>query len=72
MYLEDQTFHGLDNYLGSSISLSSEQPMPLFGTDELRYKRTRFIKTFASQRPYGSIRGVGPQVIMDELDKVLE
>ncbi len=68
---EYQTFHCLDNYIGSPILLSSEQPMPLFDTDELRYKRARFIKEFTGKRKYIYIRGVGPQVIIDELDKVL-
>lgn len=68
---EYQTFHCLDNYLGDCILLSSEQPMPLFDTTELRYKRAKFIKEFATARKYLYVRGVGPQVIIDELDKVL-
>lgn len=68
---EYQTFHCLDNYLGDCILLSSEQPMPLFDTTELRYKRAKFIIEFATNRKYLYVRGVGPQVIIDELDKVL-
>jgi len=68
---EYQTFHCLDNYIGDCILLSSEQPMPLFDTPELRYKRAKFIKEFASNRVYLYVRGVGPQVIIDELDKAL-
>ncbi len=68
---EYQTFHCLDNYIGSPILLSSEQPMPLFDTNGLRYKRARFIREFTSQRTYLYIRGVGPQIIIDELDKYL-
>ena len=68
---EYQTFHCLDNYIGSPILLSSEQPMPLFDNDALRYKRAKFIKEFAAKRKYLYVRGVGPQVIIDELDKII-
>lgn len=68
---EYQTFHCLDNYIGSPILLSSGQPMPLFDSTELRYKRAEFIKDFTGKRTYLYIRGIGPQVIIDELDKFL-
>ncbi len=69
---EYQTFHCLDNYIGSPILLSSEQPMPLFDSEALRYKRAKFIKEFAAKRTYLYVRGVGPQVIIDELEKILD
>lgn len=67
---EYQTFHCLCDYMGSSILLASGLPMPLFDNTELRYKRARFIKDFA-KRQYTYIRGKGPQIIIDELDKVI-
>lgn len=67
---EYQTFHCLCDYMGSSILLASELPMPLFDNAGLRYKRARFIKDFA-KRQYIYIRGKGPQIIIDELDKIL-
>lgn len=66
---EYQSFHCLNNFMGSDLLLSSGIPMPLFDNDELRIKRAKFIKEFAAQRNYVYIRGTGPKVIIDELDK---
>jgi hypothetical protein len=67
---EYQTFHCLCDYMGSSILLGSELPMPMFDSTELRYKRAAFIKNFTN-RKYIYIRGTGPLVIIDELDKFI-
>jgi hypothetical protein len=67
---EYQTFHCLCSYIGSSILLASELPMPLFDNTELRFKRARFIKDF-TKRQYTYIRSKGPQIIIDELDKII-
>jgi len=50
--------------------LASGLPMPLFDNTELRYKKARFIKDF-TKRQYAYIRGKGPQIIIDELDKII-
>jgi hypothetical protein len=67
---EYQTFHSLNDFLGLSILLSSGMPMPLFDDTELRNKRAKFISNFAKRR-YIYIRGTGPKVIIDELEKLI-
>lgn len=67
---EYQTFHCLGNYMGSDLLLASGIPMPLFDNEELRAKRADFIKKFANQT-YTYIRGTGPKVVLDEVDKIL-
>jgi hypothetical protein len=67
---EYQSFHCLNNYIGSDLLLASGIPMPLFDNTELRNKRAKFIKDFAKRR-YLYIRGAGPTAIMDELDKLI-
>ena len=67
---EYQTFHCLNNYMGSDLLLASGIPMPLFDNEELRAKRAAFIKKFAD-RTYTYIRGTGPKVVLDEVDKLL-
>lgn len=65
-----QTFHCLCDYFGMHLLLAPGLPMPLFDTEELRLKRAGFISDFA-QRPYYFIRGRNPQVIIDELDRII-
>ncbi|MHB1653578.1 MAG: hypothetical protein ACYCVD_14065 [Desulfitobacteriaceae bacterium] len=67
-----QTFHCLCDYFGMHLLLAPGLPMPLFDTENLRAKRTTFIARFTSERPYLFIRGKDPQVIMDELDRLLD
>lgn len=66
-----QTFHCLCDYLGMHILLAPGLPMPLLDTPELRRERAKFIKKFC-QRPYYYIRGQNPQVVIDQLDKILD
>ncbi len=66
-----QSFHCLCDYYGMHLLLAPGFPMPLFDTEELRVKRAAFINKFATERPYFFIRGKDPQVIIDELDRLL-
>ena len=68
---EYQTFHCICDYWGERILIASGLPMPLLDTDELRKKRASFISEF-SQKSYYYIRGKTPQIILDEVEKVLE
>lgn len=65
-----QTFHCLSSYLGLHLLLAPEVPMPNFDSEALRKKRALFIKDF-SFRPYYFIRAKNPQIVLDELDKIL-
>jgi hypothetical protein len=44
--------------------------MPMVDTDELRRKRAVFVDRFCV-RPFYFIRAATPQVLLDEVDKIL-
>lgn len=67
-----QTFHSLINYMGLNILLAPGLPMPILDTEELRFKRAAFIQEFIAGRPYHLIRARTPQILMDEVEKLLE
>jgi hypothetical protein len=45
--------------------------MPMVDTEELRKTRAGFIERFNADRPFFFIRAATPQVLMDEVDKIL-
>ena len=65
-----QTFHSLQNYFLLNELLAPGFPMPLVDTDALRAARADFVERFA-QRPFFFIRAANPQVLLDEVDRVL-
>ncbi len=67
---EYQTFHSLMNYLGLNQLLAPGLPMPIVDTDELRRKRADFVHRFA-RRPYYLIRAGNPQLLLDEVERLL-
>jgi len=44
--------------------------MPLLDTDELRARRAAFVERFC-ERPFYFIRAATPQLLLDEVEKVL-
>jgi hypothetical protein len=65
-----QTLHSLQNYFLLNELLAPECPMPIVDTETRRRQRAAFVARF-SERPYYFIRAATPQVLMDEVDKVL-
>ncbi len=65
-----QTFHSLQNYFLTNELLAPGHPMPVVDTDALRAARADFVRRFA-ERPYFFVRAATPQVLLDEVDKVL-
>ncbi len=65
-----QTFHSLQNYFLLNELLAPGFTMPLVDTEELRRKRAAFLERFCD-RPYYFVRAATPQVLMDEVDRVL-
>lgn len=65
-----QTFHSLMNYHGLHELLAQGLPMPIIDTDALRAKRADFCVRFC-ERPYYLIRAKNPQLLFDELEKLL-
>ncbi len=69
---EYQTFHSLMNYFGLNQLLSSDGVvMPIVDTDELRARRGEFCSRFAAGRPYYVIRARTPQILFDEVEKLI-
>lgn len=65
-----QTLHSLQNYFLTNELLAPGWPMPLIDSDALRRVRAGFVARF-SERPYYFVRAANPQVLMDEVDRVL-
>ncbi len=69
---EYQTYHSLMNYFGLNQLLSPGGiVMPIIDTDELRAKRGDFCHRFAKDKPYYMVRAKTPQILWDEVEKVL-
>jgi hypothetical protein len=65
-----QTFHSIQNYFLTNELLAPGHPMPVVDTDALRAARAVFVSRFA-ERPYFFVRAATPQVLLDEVDRVL-
>ena len=65
-----QTFHSLQNYFLTNELLAPGLPMPVVDTDALRAARADFVQRFA-ERPYFFVRAASPQVLLDEVDRIL-
>ena len=65
-----QTFHSLQNYFLTNELLAPRFPMPVVDTDARRAARADFVQRFA-ERPYYFVRAATPQVLLDEVDRVL-
>jgi hypothetical protein len=65
-----QSLHSLNDYLLLNELLAPEWPMPIIDTDALRRARSRFLARFC-ERPYYFVRAATPQVLMDEVDRVV-
>ena len=65
-----QFLHSLQNYFLTNELLAPGHVMPLVDDDELRRRRAGFVARFC-ERPFFFIRAATPQVLLDEVDKVL-
>jgi len=65
-----QTFHSVQNYFLTNELLAPGIAMPMVDTDSLRLARADFVRRFAD-RPYFFVRAATPQVLLDEVDRVL-
>ena len=68
-----QSYHSLMNFFGLNQLLCGETglAMPIVDSDERRQARARFCAKFASSMPYYMIRAKSPQIVFDEIDKIL-
>jgi hypothetical protein len=65
-----QTFHSLQNYFLLNELLAPGFPMPIVDTEPLRRARAGFVERF-SDRPYYFVRAATPQVLLDEVERVI-
>src|SRR5512146_1948506 len=65
-----QTLHSLQNYFLLNELLAPGFPMPIVDNESLREARAGFVARF-SERPYYFVRAATPQVLLDEVDRIL-
>jgi hypothetical protein len=65
-----QFLHSLQNYFLTNELLAPGHVMPLVDNDELRARRAVFVARFC-ERPFYFIRAATPQVLLDEVDRIL-
>lgn len=68
-----QTFHSLMNFFGMNQLLSGGDGlvMPIVDTDERRRARGKFCADLVRDMPYYMIRAKSPQLVFDEIDKLI-
>jgi hypothetical protein len=65
-----QFLHSLQNYFLTNELLAPGHVMPMLDDDGLRRRRAGFVASFC-ERPFHFIRAATPQVLLDEVEKVL-
>jgi len=65
-----QFLHSLQNYFLTNELLAPGHTIPMLDNDELRHRRAAFVASFC-ERPFYFIRAATPQVLLDEVDKIL-
>ena len=65
-----QFLHSLQNYFLTNELLAPGHVMPMVDNDVLRAKRADFVNRFC-ERPFFFIRAATPQVLLDEVDRIL-
>jgi hypothetical protein len=65
-----QFLHSLQNYFLTNELLAPGHVMPMVDNDELRARRAAFVDRFC-ERPFFFIRAATPQVLLDEVDRIL-
>lgn len=69
---EYQTYHSVMNYFGLNQLLAPGGiVMPIVDTDEMRQKRGNFVSRFATGKPYFMVRAKTPQLLFDEVEKLM-
>jgi hypothetical protein len=65
-----QFLHSLQNYLLTNELLAPGHVIPMLDDDALRARRADFVARFC-ERPFFFIRAATPQVLLDEVDRIL-
>lgn len=69
-----QSYHSMMNFFGLNQLLCGKYglAMPIVDTDARRQDRAAFCAKYAAGRPYYMIRAKSPQLVFDEIDKLME
>lgn len=69
-----QSYHSMMNFFGLNQLLCGKfgLAMPIVDTDARRQDRAAFCAKYAAGRPYYMIRAKSPQLVFDEIDKLME
>ena len=69
-----QSYHSMMNFFGLNQLLCGKHGlvMPIVDTDARRQDRGAFCAKYAAGRPYFMIRAKSPQLVFDEIDKLME
>ena len=69
-----QSYHSMMNFFGLNQLLCGKYGlvMPIVDTDEHRQDRGAFCAKYAAGRPYFMIRAKSPQLVFDEIDKLMD
>ena len=69
-----QSYHSMMNFFGLNQLLCGKfgLAMPIVDTDARRQERAAFCARYAAGRPYYMIRAKSPQLVFDEIDKLME
>ena len=69
-----QSYHSMMNFFGLNQLLCGKHGlvMTIVDTDERRQDRGAFCAKYAAGRPYFMIRAKSPQLVFDEIDKLME
>lgn len=65
-----QAFHSVQSYLLLNELLVPGFPMPIVDTEPLRRARAAFVERFCD-RPFAFVRAATPQVLLDEVERLL-
>ncbi|MBR3641268.1 MAG: hypothetical protein IKN53_04485 [Oscillibacter sp.] len=68
-----QSYHSMMNFFGLNQLLCGKSGcvMPIVDTDERRQARGKFCAKYAAGRPYFMIRAKTPQLVFDEIEKIM-
>ncbi len=68
-----QSYHSMMNFFGLNQLLCGKYglAMPIIDTDARRQDRAAFCAKYAARRPYYMIRAKSPQLVFDEIDKLM-
>lgn len=69
---EYHSYHSMMNYMGLNQLVAPGLVMPIMDSDERRRKRAEFGHRFAAERPFYLIRARTPQILLDEVEKLLQ